>query len=187
MLRRTGFFSPGRNPGTDRGRGKPLPCGEGWAARGLASLLGGIAVSRCQWQKKRSRNFRSGRKNGASERANIFPGTARRTVSPGVSRKPGEVGSSKTRERIATPVTRSLVRNDSFGASARDGAKPPLPKGGCPSSQTGAGGYVHRTPSQERNPPVMASRGIGHASLRPRSQSKIAPRFGYKRAPGTFA
>ena len=39
---------------------------------------GGIAASRCRWQKKRSRNFRSGRKNGASERANIFPGTARR-------------------------------------------------------------------------------------------------------------
>ena len=32
----------------------------------------GIAASRCRWQSKRSRNSRSGRKNGASECANIF-------------------------------------------------------------------------------------------------------------------
>jgi hypothetical protein len=52
-----------------------------------------------------------------------------------------------TKERIATPVTRSLVRNDSFGTLARDDARPPLPKGGCRSSQTGAGGYGLRSSS----------------------------------------
>ena len=53
----------------------------GWApsptAR-LASPSGGIAASRCQWQMKRSRNFRSGRKTQANECAQRFSGTARR-------------------------------------------------------------------------------------------------------------
>ncbi len=39
-----------------------------YAADGLASPSGGIAASRCQWQMKRSRNFRSGRKTQANKR-----------------------------------------------------------------------------------------------------------------------
>ncbi len=47
-----------------------------------------------------------------------------REVSSGVSRKPDDGGSIKTGDADCEPVTRSLVRNDSFGTLARVRGRP---------------------------------------------------------------
>ena len=48
-------------------------------------------------------------------------------------------------DRSADGLSRAPAPTKEDGTSARDDARPPLPKGGCPSSQTGAGGYGLRS------------------------------------------
>ncbi len=153
---------------------------------------GGIAASRCQWQKKRSRNFRSGRKTQANECAQRFSGTARRRcqrrVTPAADGRGSPVGSDP---QIAPPTSTRVRQADRRGRRPlrsgrrfprRGGAKCPLgyapPADQRPRPTNGRGKprpYAANGQAGGQAPPLRSEPTSGRVLPAPTQRTEVSP------------